>query len=700
MIIHAKADNLEAASCQIEAKSIRDDMTAMDVMGEFKQELEDLIEKLESLLEAEEQLVETKTLLGQIRTENEGCYNKIEELELENEQLKFSLESLNLANAARDEDNQSSDIGDSPAVSKLREELEQYKKLAQEQKAMIKSYEDYVQDLDDGVKSEAHLAPLGATEYQNQRVEEALKGGIKSGVSSQEVDFSPAPNLNHNSNSNLDDYGGFKRKRSSMDTDHLRSLCSNLGIKSSSKAAKLLFMELESALEATKAKEENFEKLKSRLNRMKDEKQNLELDLQDRTLELKKVRTEVVNLEHENSLLVENFKKIEEELKSVTARNRFDQKEDYSPASGGMRYQQRSAVSQSKRSLLSIKDCSGGPLVLEVSRSDGSCGNEVLNMRMLEKNDTALRALEQEIRYLRKENQELKEETNQRRRKKRRRTGSSYISNTLNTERDSLIQESIEKVNWYRKNTPKYLPEKRRKISRMAHIVDQTMIEDSPDSELSLLSYKKRRIFTTGAGEGEEDSLYEITRSHSSSRNSKKGGRKTIINQSGNQRGGVRRVDSRGRMRSGKSLGGQNRFKMLKRSMKSSFNRNMRYKELYLEEGDPQKSDKDKRAKKRRNDSLSSSFSQKEKKRSRKVFKKTQKRKIKNSRKKFGSKMKKRDSDVFALQTTYQEGSSDKENHMINSNLMKKFTKTINKFDRKLAKIRNNLDTDTKMKTH
>lgn len=136
MIIHAKDDSISRTNFD----SFPEGASLMEIMGYFKQHLEDIVETLEIYREKSDYFKENDEVTKNLQNEQKMLFAKIQELEVENEKLKFEL-SNNLHESMREFS--APKYGE---AIRLKEELEKLKNLTQEQRDMINNYEELLKE--------------------------------------------------------------------------------------------------------------------------------------------------------------------------------------------------------------------------------------------------------------------------------------------------------------------------------------------------------------------------------------------------------------------------------------------------------------------------------------------------------------------------------------------------------------------------
>lgn len=112
----------------------------MDIISQFKQHLEDLIEALECYREKSDIFKETGETTKSLQLEVQSLYRKIHELEVENEKLRFEL------NEGFNDSENEINVCKFGELNSLKEEIENLKNLNKEQRDIISNYEELLQE--------------------------------------------------------------------------------------------------------------------------------------------------------------------------------------------------------------------------------------------------------------------------------------------------------------------------------------------------------------------------------------------------------------------------------------------------------------------------------------------------------------------------------------------------------------------------
>lgn len=136
MIVHAKDESISRTNFE----SFPEGISLMDIVSHFKQHLEDIVEALESYRERSEMFKETGETTKSLQGELQGAFTRIQNLEFENERLKFELnekihESSEEINYEKTED-----------MNAVKQEVEKLKKLTLEQRDIINNYEELLKE--------------------------------------------------------------------------------------------------------------------------------------------------------------------------------------------------------------------------------------------------------------------------------------------------------------------------------------------------------------------------------------------------------------------------------------------------------------------------------------------------------------------------------------------------------------------------
>lgn len=136
MIIHAKDDSISRTNFECFPEGVG----LMDIVSQFKQHLEDIVEVLEGYREKSDIFRETGETTQNLQNEVKILYRKIQELEVENEKLRFELnENLN-------DSSQGLETGKFAEFERINDEVQKLKKLTQEQRDIINNYEELLRE--------------------------------------------------------------------------------------------------------------------------------------------------------------------------------------------------------------------------------------------------------------------------------------------------------------------------------------------------------------------------------------------------------------------------------------------------------------------------------------------------------------------------------------------------------------------------